>query len=180
MFFHLHIALLSPRLLVCLEELHFEEVFLSRIECVALEVELISLTFASTECESCRRERLVGERLNRLSICIERPTDVVAGEVSEIVLIEDFNESLFGIHTTDIHILIYLFDFKILSFGGEVRTHHAIHAEHTVVGFVAKVTTIRPIASAIGSVVIHCLVYPVPDSTTHDEVIALNDVPIVN
>ena len=59
-------------------------------------------------------------------------------------------------------------------------THHTIHAEHAIIGFVAKVATIRPIASAVGSVVIHGLVYPVPDSTAHDEVIALNDVPIVH
>ena len=180
LFFHLHVALVGPRLLFGEQELNLHEILLRRVETIVAVVEGVVLSFARPEGEARFGERTVDHALNGATVCVERPANVVAGEVGEVVFVEDLDASGARVHTGHAHVLIYLLDFVVLSLRGEVGTHHSVHAEHAVVGFVAEVAAVAPIARAVGCIVVDGLIHPVPNGTAHDEVIALNDVPIVN
>ena len=66
------------------------------------------------------------------------------------------------------HILVDMLHVVVLGLRLQVGQHHAIHAEHSVVGFVAVVTTIAKELCSIRFIGVDGLVYPVPDGSTAD------------
>ena len=180
LFFHLHVALVGPRLLFGEQELNLHEILLRRVETVVAVVERVGFPFARPEGEARFGEGAVHQSLHGAAVGVERPANVVAGEVGEVVFVEDLDASGARVHTGHAHVLIYLLDLVVLSLRREVGAHYPVHAEHAIVGFVAEVAAVTPIARAVGRIVVDRLIHPVPNGTAHDEVIALNDVPIVN
>ena len=112
----------------------------------------------------------------------------------EIVFIEDFHLIGCGINPLNADVLVNLLHFKILSLRREIWAHHTIHTEHSVVGLIAEVATIRPVVGCRGKTVdsilavhlilrvlhlIHSLVHPVPNGATHHIIGAFDSIPIV-
>ena len=180
LFFHLHIALVGPRLLFGEQELNLHEILLRRVETVVAVVERVGFPFAGSEGEARFGEGAIHQSLHGATVSVERPANVVAGEIGEVVLVEDLDASGARVHTGHAHVLIYLLDLVVLPLRREVGAHYPVHAEHAIVGFVAEVAAVTPIARAVGRIVVDRLIHPVPNGAAHDEVIALNDVPIVN
>ena len=176
----MHVALVGPRLFFGEQELNLHEILLRRVETIVAVVERVGFPFAGSEGEARFGEGAVRHALNGATVSVERPANVVAGEISEVVFVEDLDASGARVHTGHAHVLIYLLDLVVLSLRREVGAHHAVHAKHAIVGLVAEVAAVAPIARAIGRIVVDGLIHPVPNGTAHDEVIALNDVPIVN
>ena len=163
-----------------MEELHFEEVFLCGIEGIAAVVELKGSAFTRLDGGLVGRKELLREGRNRMSVFIERPAHLIVGERLEVVFVENLDTAHTCVNGFDTDVLIDFLHLEILRFGREVGAHHTVHTEHAVVGFVAKVTAISPIARAVGGVVEHGLVDPVPNGTAHDVVVAFDDSPIVD
>ena len=67
-----------------------------------------------------------------------------------------------------------------MGLGLAVTEDDTVHHELAIVGGVAEVTAVCEVACAILLVVVHGLVYPVPDSTTAEEVGALDSLPVVD
>ena len=180
LFFHLHVALVGPRLLFGEQELNLHEILLRWVETIVAVVEGVVLSFARPKSEARFGEGAIHQSLHGATVSVERPANVVAGEVGEVVLVEDLDASGARVHAGHAHVLIYLLDLVVLSLRREVGAHYPVHAEHAIVGLVAEVAAVAPIACAVGRIVVDGLIHPVPNGTAHDEVIALNDVPIVN
>ena len=91
--------------------------------------------------------------------------------------------SLLEVNGFHADILVNLLHFEILGLRSEVGAHHAVHAEHTVVWLVvvAEVAAVAPESFArLGVVAVDGLVNPVPDGAAHDEVGALDGIPVVD
>ena len=180
LFFHLHVALVGPRLLFGEQELNLHEILLRRVETVVAVVERVGFPFAGSEGEARFGERAVHQSLHGVAVSVERPANVVAGEIGEVVFVEDLDASGARVHAGHAHVLIYLLDLVVLSLRREVGAHHSVHAEHAVVGFVAEVAAVAPIACAIGRIVVDRLIDPVPNGAADEVVCAFDGFPVVN
>ena len=71
LFFHLHVALVGPRLLFGEQELNLHEILLRRVETIVAVVERVVLSFARPEGEARFGERTVDHALNGATVCVE-------------------------------------------------------------------------------------------------------------
>ena len=69
LFFHLYVALLSPRHVLALQELHLNEIFASGVKLTVIVVEYILLAFTRTENILCTHQRTIA--LNANTVLIE-------------------------------------------------------------------------------------------------------------
>ncbi len=108
---------------------------------------------------------------------------MIATQRLKVVLIEYLDASLCHVNRLDTNILVDLLHLIVLSLWREVWAHDAVHAEHAVVWLVvhAEIASICPIAFAcFGVNVVNGLVNPVPNGATHEEIRALDGVPVVD
>ena len=76
--------------------------------------------------------------------------------------------------------LVYLFHFIILRFRFQIAEYDTVHNELTVVRSIAEITAISQVAfTGFLVIVVHRLVYPVPDTAALEDRIFLDDVPVV-
>ena len=97
-----------------------------------------------------------------------------------VVLIEHVQSSCLSVLPTCTNILIHLLHLKILWFWSLITEDNTVHNKLSIIRRITKVTTVSKVTLAILCVVVHTLVNPVPDSTTHEEVSRLHCLPIVN
>ena len=76
--------------------------------------------------------------------------------------------------------LVYFLGLKILWFRFQVGKHDTIHYKLSVVWSIAEVTTVCQITFAIFGVIVHSLVYPIPDGTAAEEVGRFDSIPVIN
>ena len=177
--FHLHESLFSPWRLGILQELHLRKVFALRVEVGEVVGEGIGVLGACLVNHARTLNGLV--LLHADAVLPERPNDGVVREVGKVVLVHDFHLARLGIEEFDAHVLIDLLHFVVLCFGAEVGAHDTVHAEHTVVGFVAEVAAVAPVGlSRFAVVVDNGLVHPVPDGATDEMVRAFHGLPVVH
>ena len=99
-------------------------------------------------------------------------SDVVFINRCETVVIDDMDDSVCS--SDKLQRLIYMLHLIIMGMRLAVRSNDAVDTELTVVGFVAKVTTVEEYA-----VFFYSLVHPVPNGGTNDTGVGINDVPVL-
>ena len=97
-----------------------------------------------------------------------------------VVLIEHVQSCSLSILPACTNILIHLLHLIILWLWSLITEDNTVHNKLSVIRRITEVTTISKVTLAILCVVVHTLVNPVPDSTTHKEVRRLHCLPIVN
>ena len=97
-----------------------------------------------------------------------------------VVLIEDIQSSCLCVLPICTNILVNLLHLIILWFWSLITEDNTVHNKLSIVRRITEVTTVSKVTLAIFRVVIHTLVNPVPDSTTHKEVGRLHCLPVVN
>ena len=97
-----------------------------------------------------------------------------------VVLIEYIQSSCLSVLPACSNILIHLLHLIILWLWCLITEDNTVHNELSIVRRIAEVTTISKVTLAVLCVVVHTLVNPVPDSTTHKEVGRLHCLPVVN
>ena len=97
-----------------------------------------------------------------------------------VVLIEHVQSCSLSVLPACTNILIHLLNLIILWLWCLITEDNTVHNELSIVRRITEVTTISEVTLAILCVVVHTLVNPVPDSTTHKEVRRLHCFPIVN
>ncbi len=158
----LHISGLCPGRVVPLVELHQELVVAVRVEralgqCRHDDRGVLAWCHAAHG-ELARRHL---EAIGREAVC-----GIIVGEVAGvIVLVEDVERALGLVGPLHAYVLIHLLHLIVLRLGLHVAEDDAVHHELAVVGRVAEVAAIGEIALAVARVVVHRLVYPVPDGT---------------
>ena len=77
--------------------------------------------------------------------------------------------------------LVYLFHFIILRFRFQIAEYDTVHNELTVVRSIAEITAISQVAfTGFLVIVVHRLVYPVPDCAAAEEVGRFDSFPVVH
>ena len=179
--FHLHIPLLGPRHVLAQKELDGHEV-------LAVSIQTCIIVWQGVDSLLARTHDVLGSLqwlilFHADSVLIERPYYLIVLQRLEVVLVEDFNLSLLHVDCLNAHILVNLLYLEILSLWSEVRTHDSVHAEHSVVRLVvlSEVASVSPVGLAGSRVLlVQSLVHPVPDGATHEEVGALDSIPVVD
>ena len=97
-----------------------------------------------------------------------------------VVLIEHVQSSRLSILPSGTNILIDLLHLIILRFRLLVTEDDTVHNKLSIVRCITKVTTVGMVSLALFRVVIHTLINPIPDGTTHEEVRRLHRFPVVN
>ena len=190
LFVHLLIACLCPRLVGVGKELRFEEILGIGVKFGHLIVRnRHHALFAGGD-----GNVIVPTRTSYLLTVLPKGEMDGIVEGLEIVFIEDFHLIGRGINPLNADVLVNLLHFKILSLRREIWAHHTVHTEHSVVGLIAEVATIRPVVGCRGKTVdsilavhlilrvlhlIHSLVHPVPNGATHHIIGAFDSIPIV-
>ena len=190
LFVHLLITSLCPRLVGAGKELRFEEILGIGVKFGHLIVRnRHHALFAGGD-----GNVIVPTRTSYLLTVLPKGEMDGIVEGLEIVFIEDFHLIGRGINPLNADVLVNLLHFKILSLRREIWAHHTVHTEHSVVGLIAKVATIRPVVGCRGKTfdsilavhlilrvlhLIHSLVHPVPNGATHHIIGAFDSIPIV-
>ena len=174
---HLHVAFLAPRLVFLQAELYVQEILATGFHSCEVDRQCDGLSFTWSHADIIQLARLI---ISGCTIFFHSPAQVVFGKVGEIVLVENLYLSFLDILSRNLHILVHLLYLVVLRLRLQIGQHDAVHAEHTVVGFVAVVTTIAKELCTIWFVGVDSLVHPVPNGTAAEEVGAFDSLPVVN
>jgi len=105
---------------------------------------------------------------------------VIFRQVLKVVLIEDLKYTLFCIYCLYADVLIYLFHFIVLRLRFKVTKHDAVHYKLTIIGSIAKVSTVSQITdTCLRVIIVHRLVYPIPNGTSTEEIGRLHSFPVI-
>ena len=106
---------------------------------------------------------------------------VIFRQVLKVVLIEDLKYPLFCIYCLYADVLIYLFHFIVLRLRFKVTKHDAVHYKLSIIGSITKVAPISQITNTcLRVIIVHRLVYPIPDSTATEEIGRFHHLPVIN
>ena len=177
--FHLHEALLGPRHILTQQELNLHKVFAFGGQLAVVVGQGVSHLLARAE--DVARTLEGGAFLYLLPVFPQGPYHIDIGQRLEVALVEDFNLALRHVYCLDAHVLIDLLHFIVLGLGLMAGEEDAVHAEHAAVGLVAEVASVGQVAVArLRVVVVECLVHPVPNGGSTEEVGRLDSFPVVD
>ena len=92
---------------------------------------------------------------------------IIAEIVCIIVLVEDVQRGSFCILPSCFDILIHFLYLVILRFRRLISKDNTIHNKLSVVGSIPEIAAIGSVTLAFFGIVVHALVYPIPDGSTH-------------
>ena len=172
----LNIACLCPRHIMLETIGYVEEVLLIRVKTL---VESCYCNALMASCWYATQFKITF--LNGYTISCQAVRHGITTKVIRVVvLIEHVQSSCLSVLPTCTNILVNLLHLIILWLWSLITEDDTVHNKLSVVRRITEVTTVSEVTLAVLCVVIHTLVNPIPDGTTHKEVGRLHCLPVVN
>ncbi len=110
------------------------------------------------------------------------PVQLEPGQVDEVVIVSDSYFTVPEIDRGKIHVLIDAFDFPESRLNAPVRKYDAVEIEISARRHIGRavITAISPVWRALFVVLEQALVDPVPDEATHENVVSVDDIPVID
>jgi hypothetical protein len=110
------------------------------------------------------------------------PVQVEIGKVDEVVVVADRNVAVREIVGDEVHILIDAFDLPIGRLNSPIRKNDAVEIEVAARRYAGRtvVAAVSPVAFAVLVVLYESLVDPVPDESAGEDVMLVDDLPVIS